>query len=813
MNKFFSKKDIIPLLLVYIELYALYISYSFITDSNLFQAICDFWQDIRGSLFMWLVSYLSMWGLTFYLMLLVIETKSIRWSVLLFYIVSVPFLFVILTEKNLIDVMVPMVTFFACSAISELSRYAHDDVAKKIPEEFYKKGFSPDTVSFENQEKIKWDDFSESLLQRLLHTNIEHSAFAVALTGGWGTGKTTFLEMFKANLDNKRKNYLTFNPWLSNSPDMIIRDYFASLKTKLEELGLHIGNDLDKYLNLLLKYTAPTYKDKIGEIFELNNNDVLVSVRDDISEKLGDLPSPLFVLIDDVDRLQKEEILETLKLIRNTADFRNVIYVVTYDKEYVVQSLKTYNIVKASDFLKKIFQIELKFPKFEKYLLNHSLFMELSKRSQITNYRMREALNGLEMALNEKIDIGNYLQNFRDVKRFANDFCLVLDYIDGQKLWDDFDVVDLFLIELLNYTDESTYLELKNGCMSFLASNNDSVYYYVSSNANGEINNNSQNILKLLFPDNLQTSECKANNICRFYTYFSYRPYAYQIGLTEFNNLLKMSKDEDIKEKISNMNEGIFSKAESLYTLMLHIKLEELGNTVLRNDIVVLIEWTRQNPKIEKEYLANLYGKISLQSKDLDKNVREEIHNKLSLFFQEIMNKKSNIDYFSPIQRILSELEYNSRNIRPGTIPVFTQEEIKKLLHQNTMNFLHRVKPHINQMIEKSRLHDFVMQSIGYAGDNIQYKKHPNKLLIENELIQYFGKKAQNNYHVFFSYFKYEKSTYFRDGQIPDEIKLENKIKNDFCTTEFYMKFLQSCFMYETETTLSNYFKQNKIKA
>ena len=77
MNKFFSKKDIIPLLLVYIELYALYISYSFITDSNLFQAICDFWQDIRGSLFMWLVSYLSMWGLTFYLMLLVIERRAL----------------------------------------------------------------------------------------------------------------------------------------------------------------------------------------------------------------------------------------------------------------------------------------------------------------------------------------------------------------------------------------------------------------------------------------------------------------------------------------------------------------------------------------------------------------------------------------------------------------------------------------------------------------------------------------------------------------------------------------------------------------
>lgn len=808
MSRYFTKKDIIPLLLIYIELYALSVSNSFITKSNIFQILYEFWQSIRESILMWFVSYLCIWWCVFYFIILVTETKNTRWSALLFYIVSGPFLFILCTENDLIDVMVPLVTFFVCSAISELSRYAHMEIEKELPEDFYKKGFSPDDVSFDNQANIKWNDFSQTLLLRLQHTNIERNAFAVALTGGWGTGKTTFLEMFKADLEKKGLSYLTFNPWLSNSPDMIIKDYFYSLKSKLEELGLHLGNNLDKYMNLLLKYTTPTLKDKIYDIFDLGSNETLVSLRDNISEKLGDLPSPLFVLIDDIDRLQKEEIYETFKLIRNTADFRNVIYIVTYDKRYVVESLEAYNIIKARDFLKKIFQLELKFPKFETYLFSHRLFIEINNHLQITDFRMRESLSCLEMSLEGKIIIGNYLQNFRDVKRFANDFCLVLDYIDGQKLWEDFDLLDLFLIELLNYTDEKTYLELKNGYMPILA-RTDTVVYYPTDKKNTKLCSTTQEILKLLFPENLKTSECKINNVNRFYTYFSYRPYAYQIGLTEFNNLLRASKESDIKEKMSKMNDGIFSKAESLYTLMFKTQMENLGNVSLRNYIVVLIEWTLQNPNIQKEYIANLYGKIAILGENIDKGMRDEIHNKLNLFFQDV---KSNIDYYSIVQRILSEWEYRSKYVPSGKALIFNQPEIKNLLHQNTINFLKTVKPQITQLIENSRLHDFVMQSIEYVGDNIHFKRHPNKLLIEEELIQYFGKKTQNDYNAFFSKFKYEKSAYFSDGQMPDEIKLENKIKSDFCTIEFYIKFLESCFVYDTETALSDYIKVNKIK-
>lgn len=785
MKKYFTKKDIVSLLFVYVELYALCVSHSFITDSMAFKILLSFWQTIRGSVFMWLISCLAICVFVFYAIVFVKKTKDTRWSDFLLYFLSILFLFDIFSETSIIDLMLLLEAFFVISTISIIWEYFHKGNTRNLSEDFYKKGFSSDVVSLKNKESLKWDDFSNKLLQKLLHTNIERSSFAVALTGGWGTGKTTFLELFKADLKKKGLSYLTFNPWLSNSPDKIIKDYFVSLKSKLEDLGLYVvGKDIDKYMNLLLAYTAPTLKDEIFDIFDFGSDENLVSLRDDISEKLGDLSFPLFVLIDDVDRLRKDEIFETLKLIRNTADFRNIIYVVTYDKEYVVQSLDAYNIINARDFLKKIFQIELKFPKYEKYLLNHNLFKEINNHSQITNYRMREALDGLEICLQGNVFIGDYLQNFRDVKRFANEFSLVLEYIDGQKVWEDFELVDLFLIELLNYTDESTYLKLKNGYMSVLGKKDD-VIYYEANNDNKEIDRNSMHILKLLFPKNLQTSECKINNVNRFYTYFSYRPYAYQIGLTEFKDLLKTPKEEDVKERISKMNDGVFSKAESLYTLMLNTKLDDLDNKSLLNYIVLMIEWTRQNQGINKEYIANLYGKVALLSKDFDNDIRVEVHSKLTSFFKEV---KRNIGYFCIIQRILSEFEYRNKNVSSGTIAVFNRSEIQDLLHKNTTNFLCTVKPQINQLIDDSRLHDYVMQSIGYVGDNIHIKRHPYKLLIEDELIQYFGKNTKHNYRVFFSRFEYEECANNRDGLMPAEIQLENKIKSNFCTIDFELK-------------------------
>lgn len=103
----------------------------------------------------------------------------------------------------------------------------------------------------------------------------------------------------------------------------------------------------------------------------------------------------------------------------------------TCDKEYVLQSLHD-QIKKPDEYLKKIFQLELKFPQYERYLLTHLFKTELLAHTHY-DAGLQNQLNNLEMELGrDNIYLRDYLSNFRDAKRLVNIFMLNLDYIAKQ---------------------------------------------------------------------------------------------------------------------------------------------------------------------------------------------------------------------------------------------------------------------------------------------------------------------------------------------------------------------------------------------
>jgi len=57
---------------------------------------------------------------------------------------------------------------------------------------------------------------------------------------------------------------------------------------------------------------------------------------DDINEIIEKIDRKLFVFVDDIDRLNKAEILETLRILRNIAGFKNVIFICGFDRDYVI---------------------------------------------------------------------------------------------------------------------------------------------------------------------------------------------------------------------------------------------------------------------------------------------------------------------------------------------------------------------------------------------------------------------------------------------------------------------------------------------
>ncbi len=75
------------------------------------------------------------------------------------------------------------------------------------------------------------------------------------------------------------------------------------------------------------------------------------------------------------------------------------------------------------------------------------------------------------------IYLKDYIANFRDAKRLVNVFMLNIDYIDKQKVVADFNVKELFLILLFEFTDDTGFKMFRENLWDFLQTNiSDSKY-------------------------------------------------------------------------------------------------------------------------------------------------------------------------------------------------------------------------------------------------------------------------------------------------------------------------------------------------
>ena len=135
-----------------------------------------------------------------------------------------------------------------------------------------------------------------------------------------------------------------------------------------------------------------------------------------IENGLKQLDRPIVVTIDDIDRLAADEMFEVLRLIRNTAAFPNLIFIVCYDKDYVVRQIQNKGITDSELYLEKIFPLELSLPKTEevslvdtfRYSLIHMHFLHGRHDSLIKNLTKEDELMMVRM-----------LPTYRKMKRFA----------------------------------------------------------------------------------------------------------------------------------------------------------------------------------------------------------------------------------------------------------------------------------------------------------------------------------------------------------------------------------------------------------
>ena len=240
----------------------------------------------------------------------------------------------------------------------------------------------------------------------------------IGVFGPWGSGKTSFLNLARQDLEQEDVPILEFNPWLFSGTEQLINRFLAELSAELKVSGRKLrkagkaiaayGNALQGKVGISLRLIAIFLRRRYGTID---------SRRAKVCAALKKSNKPIAVVLDDVDRLSTIEIRDIFKFVRLTASFPNVIYIVACDRLRVEQALEQEITRQGRDYLEKIVQLNFNLPESPKETLQDELsaaidgaLSEIGCTSKIDDQVWADVYPEIILPL---------IRNIRDVRRYA----------------------------------------------------------------------------------------------------------------------------------------------------------------------------------------------------------------------------------------------------------------------------------------------------------------------------------------------------------------------------------------------------------
>ena len=117
---------------------------------------------------------------------------------------------------------------------------------------------------------------------------------------------------------------------------------------------------------LTIVIALPSVLDKLARFIDTHLDAARKSINDlrkEIEKDLIRIESPIIVFIDDVDRLSKEEIKLLFQLVRANLRFKNLTFILLFQRDIVASALDELTVGNGSDYIGKIIQVEFDVPK------------------------------------------------------------------------------------------------------------------------------------------------------------------------------------------------------------------------------------------------------------------------------------------------------------------------------------------------------------------------------------------------------------------------------------------------------------------
>ncbi len=293
----------------------------------------------------------------------------------------------------------------------------------------------------------------------------KHPCMVYGIYGKWGEGKTSLMNFVKKKLTAQGRTdgivINEFNPWLVNNDEALLQEFFKTIMTDTDDL---VRAAFKKYGSLaifasktIVNAAAPGVGSALAKGIEWakealeDSSDSLSELKKKASEAIVKSGKHLIVMIDDVDRLDKEELHTVMRLIRQVADFDNCIYIISMDVDMVAKSIADYHgngtLQDGRKFIDKIVQVPITLPKVPQCdmfrLVRDSLADTL--QDSVEDKQLDEISHALLP----------FIGTYRELKRYCNQLAFILPSILGEV-----NIQDLCLLEAIKMVSAESYMRI-----------------------------------------------------------------------------------------------------------------------------------------------------------------------------------------------------------------------------------------------------------------------------------------------------------------------------------------------------------------
>lgn len=372
---------------------------------------------------------------------------------------------------------------------SSLSQPSYDDIGADTP------------IKSADQDRLRRATFAGRIADILAGPCLEEGR-VFAIRGAWGQGKSSLKNMIIEQLGKKREpiTLLEFNPWQWGEQDEISRALFQQIADKL---GGPFSSEASKRAEKFRRYgailngakqpleaaagksqaitsvlTSASLIALAGTLgFKLPSTETILTlllvlatcvpllgkalmslgqdrwsaaldeVRSDLENSLRKLERPLVVFVDDIDRLEHNQIRMLFRHIKANANLPNVVFVLLYQPSIVEAALDPIASNNGRAFLEKIVQANFDLPSVPKAMVHRVLTEGMT---QIAN-DLATAENGFTEVRWGNALVGGiqpFITNLRDARRYLSSVAVHLPLHTGDTVFE-VNIVDFLTLEAL----------------------------------------------------------------------------------------------------------------------------------------------------------------------------------------------------------------------------------------------------------------------------------------------------------------------------------------------------------------------------